>query len=305
MAGLKQIRLRLTSVKNTRQITRAMKLVSAAKLTRAQEAVTKSRGYSGALAAMLQRLVAEVDLSDIEHPLMQPHESVKNVRVVVVGGGRGLCGAFNSNVNKQIVALYKRIRTEHPNAEISATILGRKPAEFCRREGLSYVKSYEALPENPNAWPLEEVTEEIENAYAAGAIDQVYLVYTSFRSVMTQVVQSELLMPFAVNNSIANEAAGGKAETTNVAPASVTTFEPSAKEVFSGLIPRLIRVKLRQACLDSKASEHASRMTAMDSATKNAGELIDKLGLLYNRLRQSGITSQLLDIVGGAEAQNQ
>lgn len=288
---------RIASVKNTRKITRAMKLVSTAKLTRAQEAVTRSRDYSSALGTLLQQLSAGVDLSTVSHPLMQPREEIRNIRIVVVGASKGLCGAYNTNLNKRTDALIRQFRKDYPQAVIDGVLVGKKPAEFFRRVKHSYSKSYEKLPENPNLWPIQEVCEDLEKDYSAEKIDLVYLVYTRFKSIMTQQVMAEKLLPFAV------ETEAGKGDAA--ASSSVTKFEPSAAKVFEALIPRLMGVKIRQACLDAKASEHANRMTAMDSATKNAGELIDDLTLTYNRLRQSGITAELLDIVGGAEAVSQ
>jgi len=292
--GLKAIKRRLVSIKNTRQITRAMKLVSAAKLNRAQEAVMRSREYSNTLAEVMRNLLREIDPADVTHPLMQSRPEVKKVAIVVLGGSRGLCGAYNTNINKTVEALLKEFKAKGQRVE--SILVGRKPSEYYRRMKHEYVIAHENLLEDPNQWPLKEISELVQNDFISGKVDEVYMIYTEFKSVMSQKVKVERILPFAL------------AESENVATeskevvAGVTIFEPSKKDVFSAIIPRLMRMKIQQAALETKASEHASRMTAMDSATKNAGELNEKLQLLHNRLRQSRITSELLDIVGGAEA---
>ncbi len=310
MAGLKIIKRRLVSIKNTMQITRAMKLVSAAKLNRAQEAVARSREYSVALNIVMKSLLKEIDTIDITHPLMKPREQVKNVCLLIVGGGRGLCGAYNSNVNKAVEAFRKEHKSEGLN--IDAVIIGKKAAEYFRRMKYKYSSSHEKISEDPNAWPLLEIAQGLEADFLNEKVDEVYIVYTHFKSIMSQRTITEKLLPFSfsaekstekniekitektttnsTDNSLATEAGG------------LTIFEPSREQVFSRIIPRLMRMKIQQAALESKASEHASRMTSMDAATKNAGELKEKLQLKHNRLRQSRITSELLDILGGAQA---
>lgn len=293
MANLKSIKLRLKAVKNTKKITYAMKLVSAAKLRKAQESVTKAREFNDSLLKLLAELSSEQLDADFVHPLMQKRE-VKRARILIIGGNRGLCGAYNTNVSK---------RTEQTIRELSAqgialdfVVVGRKPAEYFRRLNRSYLKSFEELPEDANLWPIAEICEEIEIDFSTGKIDAVYLIFTKFKSALSQTVLSEKLLPLeASSNEVLNSSLGGN---------STTLFEPSVQAVFSAIMPRIMRSRVRQACLDSKASEYGSRMTAMDAATKNSTELITKLGLTYNRIRQSKITSELLDIIGGAEALN-
>ncbi|RMD86447.1 MAG: ATP synthase F1 subunit gamma [Candidatus Dadabacteria bacterium] len=288
MAGLKEIKRRLQSVRNTRQITRAMKLVSAAKLSRAQEAAVRARLYVDALNDLMSSLLGEIG-DEISHPLMEARETVKNVALLVVGGSRGLCGPFNANINKAVEEFY----SSKEGVVIKTIAVGKKPVEFFKRKGIDVVSAYDALPEDPNKWPLLEISQILEGRYLEGDVDEAYLIYTKFKSVLSQQVVTKKILPFEM------------AIDTPSAQQGATLFEPSPKDVFDGIIPRLMRVNIHQAFLESKASEHGSRMTAMDSATKNAGELIDKLQLLHNRLRQGGITSELLDIVGGVEALNQ
>jgi F-type H+-transporting ATPase subunit gamma len=279
MAGLKEIRRRLKSVKNTKKITSAMKLVAAAKLRRTQEAVVRSRAYTDALKGVLSQLEGG---NEFTHPFLETRAEVKRVRVLVLGANRGLCGGFNTNVNRKVDALYKEITAKHPGCSIDTVILGKKPAEHYRRIGRQYLDANETLSDDPTNWPIQETCQSLE-------------VYTRFRSAISMVATSERLLPLDKDNlSVVNaspEAATG-----------ITTFEPNTQRVFDAVVPRIVRAIVRQAAFDTKASEHASRMTAMDNATKNASELIHALTLKFNKLRQTGITSQLLDIVGGAEA---
>lgn len=291
MAGLKEIRRRLQSVKNTRKITYAMKLVSAAKLRKAQESVTRAREYTQALNALLQELSIEAGLGDAVHPLMEVRP-IKKIACVVVGGNRGLCGGYNTNLNKRVEAF---IREKNPGsaANMSFFLLGKKPAEYFRRVSRSYVSAFEDLSEDANRWPIDQVCEKIEQGFLSAEFDEVYLIYTKFRSAISNTLVCEKLLPLQGELSTAKKTA---------AHSGVTKFEPSALQVFAALMPRILRTKVRQAALDAKASEQGSRMTAMDSATKNAGDLSNRLQLKHNKLRQGGITSELLDIIGGAEA---
>ncbi len=275
-----------------------MKLVSAAKLRKAQESVLNARVYNDALKKMLAELLAEMGGASFSHPLLERHSEVKKVTVVVAGGSRGLCGGYNTNVNKKVESTYREIAQRYPNAIIDAILVGKKPAEYFRRVKKSYSKSYEELPEDANLWPDEEICKQLVEAYTSGATDEVILISTRFRSALSMSVTTEQLLPLE---------ADAKTETSESAPAlvtGVTLFEPSVKEVWGGILPRIMRSQIRQAFLDAKASEQGSRMTAMDNATKNAGDLIQALQLKFNKVRQGRITAELLDIIGGAEALN-
>ena len=254
-----------------------MKLVSAAKLRKTQEAAAKSRVYTNALKGVLSQLQTG---SEFSHPLLEAKAEVKRVRVLVLGGARGLCGAFNTNINRAVDAFYR----EHPNCE------------HFRRTGKAYVNSVETLPEDPLLWPTDEACKKLEAEFLEGKFDELHLVYTRFKSAISMKATVERIFPL---DKEALE--GGKVEATE-GPTGNTLIEPGAKEVFDVVVPRIVRAIIRQSALDTKASEHASRMTAMDNATKNASELIHTLTQKRNKLRQAGITNQLLDIVGGAEA---
>lgn len=293
MAGLKEIRRRLKSVNNTKKITYAMKLVSAAKLRKTQDAVVRSRAYTEALRGVLAQLQAG---SEFSHPLLEARTPVKRVRILVLGAGRGLCGGFNTNTNRRVEALYGELRAKYPGVEISSVILGKKPAEYYRRTSKSYIEAIEVLSDDPNNWPTQEICQRLEVEFLKGEFDELHLVYTRFRSAMSTIPTAERLLP--LNRELLS--------TTTTVGASVATgitlFEPNPQRVFDAVVPRIMRAIVRQALFDTRASEHANRMTAMDSATKNAKDLIHSLTLTRNKLRQTGITSQLLDIVGGAEA---
>ncbi|MEY4667888.1 MAG: hypothetical protein RL518_587 [Pseudomonadota bacterium] len=292
MAGLKEIRRRLKSVKNTKKITSAMKLVAAAKLRKTQEAVVRSRAYTDALKGVLAQLEGG---NDFTHPFLEARPEVKRVRVLVLGANRGLCGGFNTNVNRKVDSLYKEISAKHPGCSIDTVILGKKPAEHYRRIGRQYLDANETLSDDPTNWPIQETCQRLEVDFLKGEFDELYVIYTRFRSAISMVATSERLLPLDKENLAVVNA-------TPAATNGITTFEPNTQRVFDAVVPRIVRAIVRQAAFDTKASEHASRMTAMDNATKNASELIHALTLKFNKLRQTGITSQLLDIVGGAEA---
>lgn len=274
--GLKDIRRRITSVKNTKKITYAMKLVSAAKLKRSQEAVTKSRDYTKALSKIVGELVGVSE--NLTHPLMEVRP-IKKERVIVIGASRGLCGGYNANLNKKLKSCL--------DAEL--VILGKKPAEYLRRLKVPYKISYENLSDDPMTWPIQETLDEAVRDFIDGKIDKVSVLYTQFKSALSLTPVMEDLLPVVSLQSEGTEIASPK-------------FEPSVESVFHALVPRLVRAQMQQAAFDAKTSEYGARMTAMDAATKNAGDLVKKLTLTANKLRQTGITSELLDIIGGAEA---
>jgi len=292
--GLKEIKRRLSSVNNTKKITYAMKLVSAAKLKKSQDAVQSSREYTEALNDLLRELLAEIGTDSISHPLMEAKSKVKKIRCLVIGGNRGLSGAYNANINKAVEAFLTNKKNTAPEAIMESVILGKKPADYFRRKKKPYLKSFETLVEDVRYWPVEDICREFEVAFLSEEVDEVYAVYTKFKSAMSMNVMVEQLLPMDAGLFSAGE--------QKLILMGKKIFEPSPEEVFAGIIPRILRSRVRQFCLDAKASEFGSRMTAMDAATKNAGELADKLKLTYNNLRQANITSELLDIIGGAEA---
>lgn len=293
MSGLKAIRRRIGSVKNTKQITRAMKLVSAAKLRRAQDAATGGRAFSERLLEVLRVLEANLPANTV-HPLFQARE-VKKRRVVYVAGERGLCGAYNTNIIKAVQNA-EIAAAASSGIEVSTFPVGKQAGNAARRFGWPMAGSFAKLVENVDAWPLNEIAEELTKDYLDGEFDELVLYYTKFESVMTQVVTREVLLPFS-RAGAADSGATGKEQNPYL-----TRFDPAPDVILSELLPMILAARIRQAGLEARASEHASRMTAMDSATKNADDLMNKLKLFYNRARQSSITRELIDIIGGTEA---
>ena len=294
MSGLKEIRRRIGSVKNTKQITRAMKLVSAAKLRRAQEAAENGRSFGNRLQEVLASVLDDLP-EGFSHPMLEARAKVKKRRILVIAGERGLCGGYNSNMAKALQA-----EVDSASCELDFVIIGQRGVLAADRYNWKVVDSHVRLPEDVGLWPVSEIGEQLIGAFGAGDCDEVVVFYTKFQSAMTQVVTREVLLPFA---RIEAASAGGE----EIAEAedkqfSKNKYDPSPERIVAQLLPLLLTTKVCQAGTESKASEHAARMTAMDSATRNADELIEKLRLYYNRARQSAITRELIDIVGGAEA---
>ncbi|MGI6524593.1 MAG: ATP synthase F1 subunit gamma [Bdellovibrionota bacterium] len=288
MAGLKEIKRRIRSVKNTEKITYAMKLVSAAKLRKVQDALLQTREYATALESLLQRIIVErtQEAATLPHPIMKARQEIRRVRLIVIGGRRGLCGAYNSNLNR---LLDKALTRYQKGVEIEIVVIGTKPAEYCKRKGYNYISDYEDLSDNVEEWPLSEIYDSAESAFINQEIDEVTVLFTRFQSAMSVTPSIEKLLPFSTDFHNISDRANNK-----------ILYEPSAEEVVATLMPRYAQAKLLLVCLEAKASEQGSRMTAMDSATHNAGELIDSLVITHNKLRQSSITNDILDIIGGS-----
>ncbi len=297
MSNLKEIRRRIGSVSNTKQITRAMKLVSAAKLRRAQDAATGGRDFSKRLDRILAELMSSLP-EDFSHPLLEKREVIKKRRLVVVSGDRGLCGPYNTNVQKAVIKELEASEAE--NVEVDMIAIGRRAVSSVNARGWNLVEGYESLATDPTEWPISEITTRCGNDFESEDCDEVILLYTHFHSAVSQEVTRVSLIPFE-GTPVGTEA---EDQSKDEEPASLnkTKCDPDAESIVSELINVLISSKLTQAILESRASEHAARMTAMDAATNNASDLIGKLKLTYNRARQSAITTELIDIVGGAEA---
>lgn len=293
MSGLKAIRRRITSVKNTKQITRAMKLVSAAKLRRAQDAAVMGRGFKNKLENIISLLGARIE----NHALLEERAEIKNRLIIVIGADRGLCGGYNTNLNKFF--LRDKSAKESSNLYILA---GKRPASIGKRIGLNILKTFDSLPDQVPLEVLSEIAHIAEEKFVSKEVDEVLVYYTAFISGVNQQPSVQKLFPIPKSDSInANLDQSGKDSPVKIKEELIETA-PAREKVFSILLPLLSKTMLRQFFLESKASEHAARMTAMDSATKNADELIGKLQLFYNRARQSSITRELIDIIGGVEA---
>jgi F-type H+-transporting ATPase subunit gamma len=286
MANLKSIKKRIVSVKNTRQITKAMKMVSAAKLRRAQENVVAARPYAKKLGEVLQRL-AQSQESD-GHPLLEKRTAEKAL-VILVTSDRGLCGGFNANISKAAERYIKERKGDF--AEISLLTIGRKGYEFLKNRQ-TIRKNYTGVLSNLNYQTAAMLAQEVIAGYLAGDYDEVYLLYNAFRSVMSQDITLQQLLPIMPPETAAAE---GEISQEYI-------YEPSKGELLGELLPKYVEVTMFKAMLESVASEHGARMTAMDSASKNATEMIGKLTLVYNRARQAAITTELMEIISGAES---
>ena len=283
MATLKSIKKRITSVKNTRQITKAMKMVSAAKLRRAQENVVAARPYAGKMAEVLAKLAANEEVDS--HPLLAQRD-IEKVLLVVVTSDRGLCGGFNANLCKAAERFVRENKGQYD--EISLMTIGRKGNEFLKNRH-KVLKSYANIFGTLNYQTAALIAQDVIQGYLAKEYDKVYLLYNAFKSVMTQEITLDQLLPVAPPD-------GGQES-----PA-LYIYEPSQGELLDELLPKNIEVQLFKSLLESLASEHGARMTAMDSASKNASEMIGKLTLIYNRARQAAITKELMEIISGAES---
>lgn len=290
MPSLKEIRNRITSVGSTMQITSAMKMVSAAKLKRAQDAITQMRPYAEKLQDILGNLSATLDISDNAFAEVRPE---KNVLIIAITSNRGLCGAFNNNIIKRVNQL---VNVEYAGANPKVLCLGKKIKDTYRKSSYYYI--------NDEIAPVEDIFSELTfdntsiiakdlmNRFVTGEFDKVVVVYNKFVNAATQQVQTEQILP--IISTVQEES------TTN----SDYIFEPSKKAIVEDLIPKSLKIQLFKALLDSNAAEHGARMTAMHKATDNAKELQRSLKLSYNKARQAAITNEILEIVGGAEALN-
>lgn len=301
MPSLKAIRKRITSVKNTRKITRAIKLVSTAKLRRAQDALIAARPYSTAIAQVVSELSA-VAGSDA-HKLFE-ERALQRAAIVVVTSDRGQAGAFNANVVK---AVERYAANELSGAsEVSLRIIGRKGNQYFTRRRAT-VTSFDAAPTGATALELaRETANRVIADFIAGKVDRVFVVYNEFKSAMSQTTRVKQLLPVVPEKADKADKAHA-AHAAHAAPASPDAgsdflYEPSKQELLNRLVPLYVQIQLYRAQLESIAAFFAAQMTAMENATKNAGEMVARLTLSYNRARQAAITKELLEIIGGAEA---
>lgn len=287
MATLKTIRKRITSVRNTQKITKAMKMVSAAKLRRAQQAVLAVRPYADALKGIV-RSMADRSL-EMPHPFFHPRAEPKKMAILVYTSNRGLCGGFNSNLLRRTEAFLKRSASQYETMELS--VIGKKGRDFFKSRKREMAHIY---PEFADKFPLEEagrLADQWLADFTEGKFDEIYIAYSGFKSALAQDIRIQKIIPYAseANDSVAKD---------------LTDFlyEPSRDEFVEAVVPRYIATELFRAHRESLAAELGARMTAMENATNNARDMIRLLTLQYNRLRQAAITRELMDIVNGAEA---
>ncbi|KUO61982.1 MAG: ATP F0F1 synthase subunit gamma [Gracilibacter sp. BRH_c7a] len=280
MAGVRDIRRRIRSVANMQQITKAMKMVAAAKLRRAQEKVVASRPYAKQIQDVLGRLAqAQTDTS---HPLLE-QRLVKKIGYILITSDRGLCGGFNAN----LIRMTRGILEEKRDADTGLVTVGRKGNDYFNRRKAEIISRFVGLGDNPDYNQASKIADEVMGLYTTRELDEVYLVYSKFISVLTQEPTMVKVLPIEPSD----EKVGGN-----------YIFEPSPEEMLEKMLPNYIESQIFSALLESKASEEGARMTAMDSATENAKEMISKLTLVMNRARQAAITKEISEIVGGAAA---
>ncbi len=288
MPSLRDIRKRIRSVKNTEKITRAMKLVAAAKLRRAQESILAARPYALEIGAMLHRVAARAKTPDgaVAHPLLAVHEP-RRVLLVVLTSDRGLCGGFNTSILRRAERFVRENRDRYEALEIAT--IGRKGRDYFRRRKVATTRNFPGVFDNLSYRRATEIAQGLADEFVKADLDAVFLLYNEFKSAMSQRLTVEQLLP------IVHEELPHGAEVDYI-------YEPDQAAVLDLLAPRYMAVEIWRALLESHASEHGARMTAMENATKNAKELVASLTLQFNRARQSQITKELMDIVGGAEA---
>lgn len=292
MASLRDIKRKIRVVKNIAQITQAMKMVAAAKLRRVQDRVQKGKPYAETMANLVGTLGPSV--RDFSHPLLTAREE-NRVLVVAIAGDKGLCGAYNSNILRLSHRFLDQQIAAHGADNVSLVTIGKKASDYFNRRGYKPLRAFGAIgPETPYE-TIREVSNLLTGTFAAGEVDAVYICYSEFVSPLVQRPQSVKFLPI--------EPPRGDEEASSSASQEFI-FEPKVEELLGVLLPRYVETRVYQLLMEATASEFGARMTAMTNATKNAEEQIEKLTLVANRTRQAGITKELLDIIGGAEALN-
>jgi F-type H+-transporting ATPase subunit gamma len=281
MPSLKALRKRIVTVRSTQKITKAMKMIAAARLRRAQEAAERARPYAAKLTEMFTAVVAGIEPE--AHPLLARRDE-RRIDLVVLTSDRGLCGGYNSNLLRFAEGFVR----QRSGVETSVSVVGRKGLEYYRRRGASLVLHRLGILTTPAPTLAKELAAEVTRRFVAEETDAVYLVYNRFRSAISQVPTVTPLLPVTMPQSDA--------------PLADYIFEPARPELLGRLLPRYVEALLTQALLEAAASEHGARMTAMDNATTNASDMIERLTLSMNRARQAAITTELMEIVSGAEA---
>lgn len=286
MATLKSIRTRITSVTNTRKITKAMKMVAAARLKRSEDSTRAMRPYTLRLKEIIASLAARTERDDF--PLLAEHDEVKNVLLVVLTSDKGLCGAFNANVSRAAETFIRDNEDRYESIQIS--VIGKKGKQFFHHREIPITRFYEDILTDLHQEKAELIGEDIVADYTRQSLDAVYVVYNEYKSAMQQEVVVEQLLPIVPDDLEA------------VSTPVDYVYEPSREEVLHKILPLYVHVHMYRALLESVASEMGARMTAMESATNNATDLIGRLTLQYNKLRQAAITTELMEIISGAEA---
>ena len=295
MPSLIDIRRRVRAVKSTEQITKAMKMVSSSKLRRAQERILRSRPYAKEMLRVFNNLATRIDAA--KHPLLNDDPESGRTLLIVITADRGLCGSFNTNIVKSAL----QFTLEHPKtaagAEVALALVGRKGRDFFMRRGFDVKYEEVGLFQNVKWAHAQAIAQTAINEFLGPDVSSVYLVYNEFKSVMSQRVVIEKLLPIPKLNEAEGTATGASAE----APVEYL-FEPDPEQLLATLLPLHVAVQVARALLESSAAEHAARMQSMDSATKNAKEMVERLTLYMNKVRQAAITREIIEVVSGAQA---
>jgi F-type H+-transporting ATPase subunit gamma len=293
MPSLKEVRTRILSTLSTQQITNAMKMVSASKLRRAQDAILRMRPYANKLKEVLENVTSSLD--DSSGGIFAKERPVKNVLLVVITSNRGLCGAFNSNVIKLVSrTVNEKYAEQKKNGNVQILAIGKKGADFFKKTGYKIFSNNSEIFDGLNYEKTSAVAKVIMNEFVSGKFDVVELFYNQFKNAASQVLTAEQYLPIV--KSTQDKMAVKKTQKTDY------IYQPNQQEIIKDLIPRALKIQLYKALLDSQAAEHGARMTAMHKATDNAQEILRELRLTYNKARQAAITKEILEIVGGAEA---
>lgn len=306
MANLKEIRLRISSVENTQKVTGAMKMVAAAKLRRAQEAIFSARPYAFKIHEFIAQLQGTIDPAT--HPLLQKREAVKKVLLVVITGDKGLAGPFNTNAIKTAEAVIRKEYQSHlDGGNLSLMCIGRKGHDYFARRGFSLIGDYRGAFSHINALFADGIVDVITEGYLKGEWDEVKVVYNEFRNTISQNLIAEPFLPIPEEEFLTPvmEKDHGDAAANEPKGKIDYIFEPSADALMKELVPRYLNLQMYRMLLESNAAEQGARMMAMDNATTNAGELLKQLKLTYNRVRQAAITTEIIEVSSGAEALKQ
>jgi F-type H+-transporting ATPase subunit gamma len=289
MATGKELKRRIASVKSSQQITKAMKMVAAARLRRSQEAILKARPFAAAIRQTVQNLIHNEEIREF-HALLTKRE-VKRVNVILITSDRGLCGGFNSALQKKAEAMYRADASKYEKFDF--TCIGKKGYEYLRLRKIPVAEYLQDFQKNLTYARVQAVANDLISEYETGVYDEIRIIYSEFRSAVSQVPTAVTMLPVDLAEETKESAQN---------PYADYLYEPSRERILDELLPRYFKAKLFKGLLESAASENGARMAAMDNATKNAGEMIRKLSLAYNKIRQAGITTELLEIVSGAEA---
>jgi F-type H+-transporting ATPase subunit gamma len=298
MATLKEVKLRIRSVKNITQVTRALQAVSTSRVRRAIQAMMRTRPYASKAWQVLCHIANQPGRSDL-HPLLAERAEVRNVLVVMVSGDRGLAGAYNTNIVRYALQVSRKYMQMNPSVPVSYITVGRKGRDLLLRYQQHIIAEFSKLPVMPTFTDVSAIGRLAVEEFLAGRADEVYLIYTDYINMVKQVPTLKKLLPLPVTTESERVM---EFEASRHTPPAAYTYEPDQVEILDTIIPRFTALQVYHAILESNASEHAARMVAMKNATENAAELADALQLQYNKARQQSITNEMLDIAGGAEA---